>query len=619
MIEKMKTVTVVSPIAQRKEFLVALRQAGLMHIIGLAQHSATVDSISRDIVSLTSALNAIKESAEKKHEYKQVSLRGEAFDKEHERLNELIAERKSIEEEHRSLSQEVSRIAEWGSFDPAEIAALKDAGIPLYFYTLAKKECDKLVSDENVSFIRLRDVNKQSAIAVLYQPLEKSVAATEFQLPTSSLDELQSRIAAGDRRTAEIKKALAEANTLVDSYKLRIKEMEENEMLHKVDATCIDAEDTITLLQGYVPEERIGDFKKAAAENGWAYLIDDPTDEENPPTLLKYKGLIRIIQPIYDILGTVPGYREYDISLYFLIYFSIFFAMIVGDAGYGLLFLLLAVVMNVKSKKCSDANILIYVLSATTIVWGALTGTWFGSLEVVQALPFLQKLIIPQICNYSMELFGIDSEFSQNCVMKFCFILGASQLGLACVINVVSKARKKDLSLFADIGWFIDICVLYMLTLYLVIGESISFTPVIWGVAIGFVMVVCFGNQGPGVSFVKGLTSGLGGFFTTFLNTISCFSNIMSYIRLFAVGMASLAIAQSFNDMSAMMLSGWALPAGILVIVIGHALNLVMGMLSVVVHGVRLNLLEFSGQLGMEWTGYNYDPFRKTVVDNNTN
>jgi V/A-type H+-transporting ATPase subunit I len=90
----------------------------------------------------------------------------------------------------------------------------------------------------------------------------------------------------------------------------------------------------------------------------------------------------------------------------------------------------------------------------------------------------------------------------------------------------------------------------------------------------------------------------------------------MSYIRLFAVGMASVAIAQSFNSMAGGMLSGFAMVGGILVLVIGHSLNIVMGLLSVVVHGVRLNLLEFSGQLGMEWTGIAYEPFTQTVEEN---
>ena len=106
----------------------------------------------------------------------------------------------------------------------------------------------------------------------------------------------------------------------------------------------------------------------------------------------------------------------------------------------------------------------------------------------------------------------------------------------------------------------------------------------------------------------------LGGFFTNFIDTISCFSNVMSYIRLFAVGLASLAIAQSFNGMAEGLLSGFALPFGILVLIIGHAVNLVMGFLSIVVHGVRLNIMEFSGQVGVEWSGYKYEPFKKKVL-----
>jgi V/A-type H+-transporting ATPase subunit I len=88
----------------------------------------------------------------------------------------------------------------------------------------------------------------------------------------------------------------------------------------------------------------------------------------------------------------------------------------------------------------------------------------------------------------------------------------------------------------------------------------------------------------------------------------------MSYIRLFAVGLATLAIAQSFNAMAAPLIGGWATVAGLLVLALGHGLNLMMGLLSVFVHGVRLNLLEFSGQLGMEWSGIAYEPFRETVI-----
>ena len=207
--------------------------------------------------------------------------------------------------------------------------------------------------------------------------------------------------------------------------------------------------------------------------------------------------------------------------------------------------------MTLKNKKASTAVQLLWLLSIATIVWGALTGTWFG-LEQAMDVPLLKSLVIPTFANYPAH-FGVESTTQQNTIMKFCFILGTVQLSLACVMNI----RRK-------------------------LGET----------------------------FGQGLKAGLGDAFTVFLNTISAFGNIMSYIRLFAVGMASLAIAQSFNNM-AFGFKGPLVIAAILILLIGHGLNIVMGLLSVVVHGVRLNLLEFSGQLGMEWAGIAYDPFKK--------
>ena len=286
-----------------------------------------------------------------------------------------------------------------------------------------------------------------------------------------------------------------------------------------------------------------------------------------------------------------------------------------GDAAYGIIFLIVGIGLHIKTKKATNAVLLLYTLSIATIVWGSLTGTWFGSKAILEAVPFLQKLVIPQITNFPELFDGVTAHSAQNSVMQFCFIVGTVHLSLACVMKIMRKIPKKDLSAMADIGWLVMIDALYFLVLMLVVNASIDIKAVGTAVGIGFVLVVLFSAQGPGVPFLKGLAGGAAGLFTTFLDSISAFSNIISYIRLFAVGMASLAIAQSFNSMASGLLEGFALPAGILVLVVGHSLNLVMALLSVVVHGVRLNLLEFSGQLGMEWTGVAYDPFRETVKE----
>ena len=282
--------------------------------------------------------------------------------------------------------------------------------------------------------------------------------------------------------------------------------------------------------------------------------------------------------------------------------------MIIGDAGYGCLFLLLALVLTLKGKGKSSAVQLLWVLSIATVIWGSLTGTWFG-LEQAMEVPLLKKLVIPGFANYP-AYFDVSTTAQQNAIMKFCFILGTVQLSLACVMNIRRKLTEKDLSWVADLGWLAAIDALYFVVLYLVIGQQANLPVVAAVVIAGFLLVVLFGGMSPDKSFGQGLKAGLGNAFTVFLNTISAFGNIMSYIRLFAVGMASLAIAQSFNNM-AFGFKGPLVVAAVLILLIGHGLNIVMGLLSVVVHGVRLNLLEFSGQLGMEWAGIAYDPFKK--------
>ena len=181
---------------------------------------------------------------------------------------------------------------------------------------------------------------------------------------------------------------------------------------------------------------------------------------------------------------------------------------------------------------------------------------------------------------------------------------------LGSILSIKEKIPKKDLSWVASLGWAIAVVAMYLLALNLVIHENISLVPVFALIGVAFVLVLLFGGMSPDKTFGQGLKAGLANAFTDFLDTISCFGNVMSYIRLFAVGMAGVAISQSFNGIAAGM-HGPLIILGVLVVLIGHALNIIMCFLSVVVHGVRLNVLEFSGQVGLEWTGLPYEPFKK--------
>jgi V/A-type H+-transporting ATPase subunit I len=113
----------------------------------------------------------------------------------------------------------------------------------------------------------------------------------------------------------------------------------------------MEGEGPVVWLAGWVPAKDAPGLEEAAAKNGWGLLLDDPTDEELPPTKIENNAVVRMIAPVFDFLGTVPHYREYDISGWFLLFFTIFFAMIFGDGGYGSLLLLGGLFAAFKAKK----------------------------------------------------------------------------------------------------------------------------------------------------------------------------------------------------------------------------------------------------------------------------
>lgn len=606
MIEKMKLVQIVTVASRKEEMLNNLRKLGIVHF---AEKRSADSALSERFASLSKTSLLLKDYLPKENTAlnETATLSDEEFEKMYQAVLDAVDKKKTLNALRSSAITDADKIRAWGDFDPAAVSELKDEGIELHFYRLDKKTFANLSVDENINYIRLASVDKMDTIAVL-GVLPNTYPATEFTLPEKSLGQLEQQIADCEKGIEDCDALLSDSAKYIPCFNDQMLKTQNAEEFSSMRNT-VASDDELIWLSGYIPEEDCENFKAAAAENCWAYAIDDVADDdENVPTKVKYTKISRLMTPVFDILGTVPGYHEYDISFWFLLFFALFFAMIIGDAGYGVLFLIGTIAFNIKNKKTNDALKLLYVLSIATIIWGALTGTWFGS-EAAMNIPFLKKLVIPSFANYP-ELFGVSTTAQQNAIMKFCFIIGTVQLVLACVMNILKKLPQKDLSLVADIGWLVAICALYFMVLFLVIGEKINLVPVAICIGIGFLLVVFFGGMAPDKTFAEGVRSGLGDAFTTFLNTISAFGNVMSYIRLFAVGMASLAIAQSFNNMGAGF-KGPLVVIGAVIIIIGHVLNIVMGILSVVVHGVRLNLLEFSGQLGMEWSGTAYNPFKK--------
>lgn len=601
MIEKMKAVCIVAQDSHKEELLTTLRDLGILHIA--EKQAADADVLKR--FSMLSHLSLELKDYAKEENGETTTLSDEQFEQMYQNTVRALEQMTMIKEKRTDLVLESERIKMWGDFDAPMVKRLCDQ-LDLHFYRMEKREYKRIKQDAHIKWIRLSPVEKMETVAV-FGRLDTSVRAMEFVIPPKGLSQLQEEIKNCDLQLSSCEAVLREAARHLNSYAAQLLKTQNDAEYSSADRS-LAYQNGLVWITGYIPDAEKEAFINAAKEHNWAWLINDVQQgDENVPTKIRYNKLTALIKPVFDILGTVPGYAEYDISFWFLAFFTLFFAMIIGDAGYGLLFLIGTVAVHIKSKHVTNVTLLFYLLSGATVVWGALTGTWFG-LEGAMNIPLLKSLVIPSFANYP-EYFGLSATTTQNSVMKFCFSIGVIQLALACVMNIKRKISRHNLSWLSDLGWLLSISALYLMVLYLVIGQNIQLGIVGAVVGLGFLLVVLFGGMEPGKTFGQGLKAGLGNTFTAFLDTISAFGNVMSYIRLFAVGMASLAIAQSFNNMASGF-HGALVIVGAIIMIIGHVLNIVMGFLSVVVHGVRLNLLEFSGQLGMEWSGTAYNPFR---------
>lgn len=603
MIEKMKKVYIVSSVSRKEEMLESLRDMGVLH---LAERKSPDRNLSERFSMLSKIDTALKDYS-KKNQPEAKLLTDEEFEDLFLKTQEVMDKKSMLIQTRSAAVSETERLLDWGDFSPAQIKELKNYGYDLHFYKIAQNDFEAAKESPDVKMVRLASVDNMDTIAVLGK-LPDDIPASEFVIPEKGLSELRKEIADCDAGVEACDKELEKASAYTSSFQQQMLKTQNDEVFSAARHTAEEDED-FTWLTGYIPEVDMDRFKEFASKNHLAWAAEDPPeDDELVPTKVRYNKVTRFIEPLFDILGILPGYHEQDVSLWFLIFFTIFTAMIIGDGAYGCIFLIVAIALTVKFKKVNNAIFLVYILSIATIVWGAITGTWFGT-ELAMRIPFLKALVIPNFSNYP-ELFGVTATEQQNTIMKFAFTLGVIQISLGCLLSIKKKLSEKNLSFIADIGWLIAVVCMYLLSLYLVIGQNINIVPVFAAIGVAFVIVVLFGGMSPDKTFSQGLKAGLGNAFTCFLDTISCFGNVMSYIRLFAVGMASLAIAQSFNDIAAG-LKGPMVILAVVVLLIGHGLNLIMGLLSVVVHGVRLNVLEFSGQAGLEWTGIAYEPFKK--------
>jgi len=616
----MKKVSLVVLNKHREESLKKLRSLGVLH---LGNHPVTSENLTKLLESKAqaeTALGILRPYIDPKKQGKagpQINST-EGF-KEPEIVNQILGlaeRRKTIKEKIAQLGRERSRIEEWGNFNPQDIGFLAEkANLAIFLYKISRKNITDLPKETR--YVVLKGDKSYVYILVLDKELP---GRTPFALSTSSLKEIDSQCAEVENQLAEIEKQLltmADGKELIDN---ELKTLQVNIEFETAQAKMgvledVPQESAVAWISGFIPQEDLGVLKRGAAENGWAMVTDDPGPNDNVPTKLRNNPVASLLYTVTDFLQIVPGYHEADITGWFLLFFTIFFGMIYGDAGYGSIFVILAIIFILKSlKKGVHPGLkLLLLLGCSTVIWGALTCSWFG--VEPQYLPkVLRDLSLPLISvgrGESAHGAAYDAAIVQQNLMIFCFSLALLHLSIG---HMVAISHCKNLKILAELGSIMMLAGMYGVMLSVIVSNEYRkiplFEPCVYGLFIGFILNFVFANYNGSIG--KSILDGLKNIVPMLLGIANVFGDIMSYIRLWAVGMAGGAISSTVDSMAGPMLGRFTVFIfGVLILVTGHGLNFVLNALSVLVHGVRLNTLEFSGHVGLTWAGTAYKPFKE--------
>ena len=632
MIVPMKKVSLITLNIKKEETLKKLRKLEIMHIEISEGNGEKLNELKEQIALIESALFSMGKTS---LEQKKISTK-KALEISSE-IKSLLEEKSNALAEKVSINTELDRLKDWGNIDLENLSSLKEKGVSISMYEMPIKEYNALPDE----ILTVKITSNKSTVKFLLRETEKElnekIKGYKLTLPKISTEKMVEKIKELTARTEEIDKKIASFGCFSEGLKNAVKTLEK-EAEFEVYSSGMQKEELsqkeensleVAYFKGYIEAERLETLKKEAKKNSWGLFVEDPTEEDNVPTKLKNNKFVSLIYPLTDFLGTVPGYFEYDISGWFLGFILIFFGIIFGDGGYGLLITAVAAVPILKAlitkKQVAPAFLLVGLFGLSTILWGTLTCTWFG-LSVSQLPNWLKALSIPVISNVNADKLwllpwteeGVGLTTAQN-LQIFCFSLALIQLTVAHIKGAVRN--RKSLKVLGDIGSILQLIGIYYIVLSLVVNPQVfSFSLVIAGIpvgtvaiiliAVGFVLSFVFANYEG--NLLKSILSSLTNIVSVLLGVVNVFSDIVSYIRLWAVGLAGAAISATVNELAGPLLGNFMfMIIAIILLVFGHGLNMILNVLSVIVHGIRLNTLEFSSHLDMSWSGHKFKPFEE--------
>ncbi len=611
----MRHVTVITTANHRRLALAQLRELGVMHIAADPAKDEAVPELRRRVENFRRALQIASEYQSDRQSSRsstQLKVRRKyrwPLPTAEEAATAITEQERLLlkyQERQMHINRQLESLKVWGGYSQPICDWLEEHNVHCSCHILNKQQYRSLPKG---SALLIKHQSGNWHVLQVQRAGERPWPFMPHPMPDCDSQELVVQLQELQQRANQARQQLLHLLSSIPLIKIAYQRLLE---LNNITQTRrrLNWEGILIYLRGFVPTSDITALKKRAKRWGWGLLIRQPLPEEQVPTKIESSPLVSIVHPLLSLLGTVPDYREPDISALFLLFFVLFFSIIIGDAGYALLLalgslLLLRYARRQGQWQAQQSAKLLLLCSAMTLLWGTLSGNWFGAPEIAER-SWLGNLVIPQLNSFSPR--------SIPFVQWFCFIVAALHLGVAHIWRALLVLRKRQwLLAVAQLGWLLVVLALYSLVVRLILGLYNFWYLRSWPqlLLLGMLMIVLFAQQDK-VSFARGLVGSLKSLFNTFLEGISAFADIISYLRLFAVGLASVEIAHSFNQLALNVgagATGWG--GAVIVIVIGHSLNIALGALALIVHGVRLNMLEFSSHLGVEWSGLRYQPFSK--------
>lgn len=603
MITKMKKLTFLVYHKEYEDFLNSLRELGVVHVVekqqGVADNAELQESI-----RLSSRLAAtLKLLQNLKTENPRAKTGGSA-----EHGMQVLEEVDALQNEKNKLAQQLQTYAKdrdvlqvWGDFAPEGIRKLNDAGYIVGFYVCSEGNYKEEWETEYNAMVVNRVSSKVYFVTVTKVGMEVDLDVEQAKLPPYSLAQVEKKYADTEQEIVANEQKLAViAEKDIPSLQEALTEVQNNiEFSRVVLSTEQAAGDKLMLLEGWAPASSKLAIETFLNESHVYYEISDPAPGDNVPIELNNKGFFAWFEPICK-LYMLPKYNELDLTPFFAPFFMIFFGLCLGDSGYGLFLFVGATAYRLIAKKLSASTksiiSLIQVLAVSTFFSGLLTGTFFGANIYELPWPFVQRM--------KAALY-----MDNNDMFQLALILGAIQILFGMVLKAVNQTIQFGFKYaVSTIGWIILLLSLAfsaLLPKVMPMGSTVHL--IIMGIAA--VMIFLFNSPGKNIFMNIGL-----GLWDSYNMATGLLGDVLSYVRLFALGLSGGILAGVFNSLAKGMSPDNAILGPIvmvLIFVIGHAINIFMNVLGAMVHPMRLTFVEFFKNAGYEGGGKEYKPFKK--------